>query len=75
MRAHQMRLSVIGTVPKRSEFDPNSRHVITSDESNSKKLMKMDAKSTAELRVHQRDIRLHRTGHAKDCHNSHPTGC
>ena len=48
---------------------PNSRHVITSNESNSNKLLKMEAKSTAELRVNQRDKRLHRTDHAKDCHN------
>jgi len=54
MRPHQLLLSVIGTVPKRSEFEPNSRHVITSNESNSNKLLKMEAKSTAERRVHRR---------------------
>jgi hypothetical protein len=64
-----MLLSGIGTVPKRSEFDPNTRHVITSNESNSNKLLKMEAKSTAERWVHQRDIRLHRTNHAKDWQN------
>lgn len=73
MRPHQLLLSVIGTVPKRSEFDPNSRHVITSNESNSNKLLKMEAKSTAEHRVHRRHIRLQRTDNAEDCHNTpHP---
>jgi hypothetical protein len=52
MRAHETLLPVTGTVPKRTEFDPNSPHVKTCNESNSNKLLKMEAKSTADRQVH-----------------------
>jgi hypothetical protein len=62
MRAYKIFRPVNGTVHKRSVFDPNYRHEITCNDSNSNKLLKMEAKSTAERRVDQRDkVSIERT--------------